>query len=82
MYKRVQKKPTFKVLKVQCILQGLFNGCNFLTFSEHSRHWFFRGRLVVDGDEMDGSLFQMIMATQQHSNDNNIITFNDNSRLV
>ncbi|XP_052797256.1 phosphoribosylformylglycinamidine synthase-like isoform X2 [Mya arenaria] len=47
--------------------------------SEHSRHWFFRGKLVIDGEEVDGSLFKMIMASQEHTNNNNIIKFNDNS---
>ncbi|KAJ8298146.1 hypothetical protein KUTeg_024677 [Tegillarca granosa] len=47
--------------------------------SEHSRHWFFRGRLIVDGEEYPESLFKMIMATQQFTNDNNVIKFSDNS---
>ncbi|WAQ99413.1 PUR4-like protein [Mya arenaria] len=50
--------------------------------SEHSRHWFFRGKLVIDGEEVDGSLFKMIMASQEHTNNNNIIKFNDNSRHI
>ncbi len=49
-------------------------------YSEHSRHWFFKGRMVVEGKEEEQSLFSMVMATQQHSNQNNIIKFNDNSR--
>ena len=48
--------------------------------SEHSRHWFFRGKLIIDGEEVPQSLFKMIMATQDKSNNNNIIKFNDNSR--
>ncbi|KAI6226096.1 Formylglycinamide ribonucleotide amidotransferase [Aphelenchoides fujianensis] len=47
--------------------------------SEHSRHWFFKGRLFVDGQERKESLFQTIQATQKHSNRNNVIAFNDNS---
>ena len=27
--------------------------------SEHSRHWFFKGRLVIDGEEMPKHLFQV-----------------------
>lgn len=52
----------------------------YLYSSEHSRHWFFRGKLVIDGKEETGSLFKMIMDTQEHTNNNNIIKFNDNSR--
>ena len=48
--------------------------------SEHSRHWFFKGRLVVDGEEVEDSLFGMVMKTQLTSNDNNVIKFCDNSR--
>lgn len=48
--------------------------------SEHSRHWFFKGRLVVDGIELPQSLIDMIIATQDHSNPNNVIKFSDNSR--
>ena len=31
--------------------------------SEHSRHWFFGGRMVIDGEEMDTTLFKMVKAT-------------------
>lgn len=48
--------------------------------SEHSRHWFFRGRLVIDGKEIDTSLMKMVMKTQETSNNNNVIKFSDNSR--
>lgn len=48
--------------------------------SEHSRHWFFKGCLVVEGKELEQSLIDMIVATQDHSNSNNVIKFSDNSR--
>lgn len=48
--------------------------------SEHSRHWFFKGLMVVDGEEKDDSLFNMVTNTQKYSNQNNVIKFNDNSR--
>ena len=51
-----------------------------LVFSEHSRHWFFKGRMVVDGVEHEDSLFKMVMNTQDNSNQNNVIKFSDNSR--
>ncbi|XP_064407824.1 phosphoribosylformylglycinamidine synthase isoform X2 [Latimeria chalumnae] len=47
--------------------------------SEHSRHWFFKGRLKIDGEEKEQSLFEMVMKTQESSNGNNIIKFCDNS---
>lgn len=48
--------------------------------SEHSRHWFFKGRLHVDGQELATSLLEAIMSTQASSNPNNILKFCDNSR--
>ncbi|KAH9519338.1 hypothetical protein Btru_075289 [Bulinus truncatus] len=50
--------------------------------SEHSRHWFFKGRLVVDGKEWPESLFSIIMNTQSSSNSNNVIKFSDNSSAI
>ncbi|XP_014295067.2 phosphoribosylformylglycinamidine synthase [Microplitis demolitor] len=50
--------------------------------SEHSRHWFFRGKLVVDGLEESQTLFDMITATQRTSNPNNVIKFADNSSAI
>lgn len=48
--------------------------------SEHSRHWFFRGRMEIERQEQKETLFSLIMDTQQHSNQNNVIKFCDNSR--
>ncbi|XP_039478859.2 phosphoribosylformylglycinamidine synthase [Drosophila santomea] len=50
--------------------------------SEHSRHWFFRGRMVIDGVEQPKSLIRMIMDTQAHTNSNNTIKFSDNSSAM
>ncbi|KAI8508665.1 hypothetical protein Bbelb_137640 [Branchiostoma belcheri] len=50
--------------------------------SEHSRHWFFKGKMVIDGKEHEDSLFKMVMKTQEHSNDNNVIKFSDNSSAI
>jgi len=38
--------------------------------------------MVIDGHEHPESLIDMVMSTQQTSNQNNVIKFNDNSRLV
>lgn len=50
--------------------------------SEHSRHWFFKGRMIIDGVEEEKSLIQMISDTQTHSNQNNTIKFSDNSSAI
>uniref|UniRef100_A0A1I7XAG5 FGAR-AT_linker domain-containing protein n=1 Tax=Heterorhabditis bacteriophora TaxID=37862 RepID=A0A1I7XAG5_HETBA len=50
--------------------------------SEHSRHWFFRGQLIVDGNERKDSLMTTIRETQDNSNNNNLIAFCDNSSAI
>ncbi|XP_074095633.1 phosphoribosylformylglycinamidine synthase [Cotesia typhae] len=50
--------------------------------SEHSRHWFFRGKLVINGVEKPQTLFDMIIGTQKSSNPNNVIKFADNSSAI
>uniref|UniRef100_A0A336M968 Phosphoribosylformylglycinamidine synthase n=1 Tax=Culicoides sonorensis TaxID=179676 RepID=A0A336M968_CULSO len=50
--------------------------------SEHSRHWFFRGKMIVDGVEQEKSLIRMIIDTQEHTNLNNTIKFSDNSSAI
>uniref|UniRef100_A0A3Q3VLS9 Phosphoribosylformylglycinamidine synthase n=1 Tax=Mola mola TaxID=94237 RepID=A0A3Q3VLS9_MOLML len=68
MFQRIQRNPT----SVECFDLAQSN-------SEHSRHWFFRGRMEIDGQEQKESLFRLIMDTQRHSNQNNVIKFCDNS---
>lgn len=31
--------------------------------SEHSRHWFFSGKMVIDGEEQSDTLFKMVKDT-------------------
>ncbi|ODN01910.1 Phosphoribosylformylglycinamidine synthase [Orchesella cincta] len=50
--------------------------------SEHSRHWFFKGDLVVDGVSHAKSLIDMIIETQETTNQNNVIKFSDNSSAI
>lgn len=50
--------------------------------SEHSRHWFFKGLMVIDGVAQEKSLIRMIVDTQAHSNANNTISFSDNSSAI
>ncbi len=66
---RLQRNPT----SVECFDLAQSN-------SEHSRHWFFRGDIVIDGHQMPETLMKMVMKTQKTSNDNSIIKFSDNSR--
>jgi len=47
--------------------------------SEHSRHWFFRGRLVIDGREMPRHLLGLIKDTLDRNPNNSVIAFRDNS---
>nr|XP_023650572.1 phosphoribosylformylglycinamidine synthase [Paramormyrops kingsleyae]XP_023650573.1 phosphoribosylformylglycinamidine synthase [Paramormyrops kingsleyae]XP_023650574.1 phosphoribosylformylglycinamidine synthase [Paramormyrops kingsleyae] len=68
LFQRVLRNPT----SVECFDLAQSN-------SEHSRHWFFRGRMIVDGQEQTETLFSLIMGTQRHSNQNNVIKFCDNS---
>ncbi len=50
--------------------------------SEHSRHWFFKGRLVIDGEEVPGNLFSLIQDTLKQSGANSVIAFRDNSSAI
>ena len=59
--------------------------------SEHSRHWFFSGRQVVDGVEKDKSLFRLVKATLEAAKaaaardgrgDVSVIAFHDNSSAI
>ncbi|XP_063057361.1 phosphoribosylformylglycinamidine synthase [Engraulis encrasicolus] len=68
LFQRVKRNPT----SVECFDLAQSN-------SEHSRHWFFRGRMLIDGQVQKDTLFSLIMATQHHSNQNNVIQFSDNS---
>lgn len=48
--------------------------------SEHSRHWFFRGKIVIDDVEIQQSLMDMVRETYKFSNNNSVIRLADNSR--
>lgn len=50
--------------------------------SEHSRHWFFRGRLVIDGKAMPESLMQIVKEPYKRNPNNSIIAFRDNSSAI
>ncbi len=50
--------------------------------SEHSRHWFFRGKLVIDGREIQESLMQIVKEPYERNPNNSVIAFKDNSSAI
>lgn len=69
---RIKRNPT----TVECFDLSQSN-------SEHSRHWFFTGRLVLDGEEQPKSLMKIVKQTQEVSKPNNsLIAFHDNSSAI
>ncbi|GAB9468174.1 Phosphoribosylformylglycinamidine synthase [Globisporangium polare] len=69
---KLQRDPT----DVECFDMGQSN-------SEHSRHWFFGGKIVLDGVEMPQTLFQMVKNTlTATAKQNSVIAFHDNSSVI
>ncbi|MFQ3573114.1 MAG: phosphoribosylformylglycinamidine synthase, partial [Thermodesulfovibrionales bacterium] len=50
--------------------------------SEHSRHWFFKGQLVIDGKKMPNSLMEIVKKPYLANPNNSIIAFKDNSSAI
>lgn len=50
--------------------------------SEHSRHWFFRGNLVIDGQQMPQNLFQIVKEPWVKNPNNSVVAFKDNSSAI
>ena len=51
--------------------------------SEHSRHWFFGGKMIIDGTEKEKTLFQLVKETLPKDKSNNsVIAFHDNSSAI
>ncbi|MCL5422240.1 MAG: phosphoribosylformylglycinamidine synthase [Nitrospirae bacterium] len=67
----LKRNPT----NVECFDLGQSN-------SEHSRHWFFRGRLVIDGKEAPHTLMELIKEPYKKNPNNSIIAFKDNSSAI
>jgi len=67
----IGRNPT----NVECFDMGQSN-------SEHSRHWFFQGNLVIDGVAMPDSLLKMVKDTWRANPNNSIIAFQDNSSAI
>jgi len=50
--------------------------------SEHSRHWFFRGKLVIGGQEMPNHLIAVVQGPLVAHPSNSVIAFEDNSSTI
>jgi|Deesub1362A_J573_1020465.scaffolds.fasta_scaffold00045_109 phosphoribosylformylglycinamidine synthase len=50
--------------------------------SEHSRHWFFKGRLIIDGKEVPKPLMEIIKSPYKANPRNSVIAFKDNSSAI
>nr|KYP33930.1 hypothetical protein KK1_045178 [Cajanus cajan] len=50
--------------------------------SEHSRHWFFSGKIFIDGQLMSRTLMQIVKSTLQANPNNSVIGFKDNSSAI
>ncbi len=50
--------------------------------SEHSRHWFFRAQLIIDGEPAPQTLIDMVMETLERASHNSVIGFKDNSSAI
>lgn len=47
--------------------------------SEHSRHGYFKGKQIIDGQEKEETLLEIVVDTYEANPDNSIIAFKDNS---
>lgn len=50
--------------------------------SEHSRHWFFKGKLNIDGKDMPHHLFDIVRDTLRANPRNSVVAFADNSSTI
>ncbi len=50
--------------------------------SEHSRHGFFKGKQIIDGEEQEGTLFDLVSEPLRVHPDGSIIAFRDNSSVI
>jgi len=67
----IGRNPT----NVECFDLGQSN-------SEHSRHWFFKGRLIINGKEMPYTLMDIIKQPLRTNPHNSLIAFKDNSSAI
>ncbi|CAM9462984.1 unnamed protein product [Ascophyllum nodosum] len=59
-------------------------GCTkMIANSEHSRHWFFSGKMLIDGEHKEKTLFKLVKDTlSKGPKSNSIIAFHDNSSAI
>jgi phosphoribosylformylglycinamidine synthase len=50
--------------------------------SEHSRHWFFKGKMVIDGIDQGRNLMEVVGSTLKANPANSVIAFADNSSAI
>ncbi|MBM3174449.1 MAG: phosphoribosylformylglycinamidine synthase [Chloroflexi bacterium] len=50
--------------------------------SEHARHWFFKGKLIIDGSEVSDTILQIIKSPLIANQANSVIAFSDNSSAI
>eukprot|EP00879_Flechtneria_rotunda_P005989 GHRR01006298.1.p1 GENE.GHRR01006298.1~~GHRR01006298.1.p1 ORF type:complete len:1281 (+),score=448.03 GHRR01006298.1:710-4552(+) len=51
--------------------------------SEHSRHWFFKGDLIIDGDKKQHNLMDIVRAPlDARPSNNSVVAFKDNSSAI
>lgn len=50
--------------------------------SEHSRHGFFKGKQVIDGQEQAETLFDLVIETLKANDKGSVIAFKDNSSVI
>jgi phosphoribosylformylglycinamidine synthase len=50
--------------------------------SEHSRHWYFKGRQVIDGKEQAETLLEIVQSTLKENPSNSLVAFKDNSSVI
>ncbi len=68
---KFHRNPT----KVECFQLAQAN-------SEHSRHWFFKGKMILDGEARPETLLQIIKSTLRSNPANSVIAFSDNSSAI
>ncbi|UCF37020.1 MAG: phosphoribosylformylglycinamidine synthase [Acidobacteriota bacterium] len=50
--------------------------------SEHSRHWFFKGQLIIDGQKIPQHLIELLQQPLAANPNNSTIAFRDNSSAI
>jgi phosphoribosylformylglycinamidine synthase len=68
---RFRRNPT----NVECFQLAQAN-------SEHSRHWFFKGKMIIDGNTRPETLLEIVKSTLRVNPANSVIAFSDNSSAI